>query len=202
MKKLYIFRHGETNWNKNKETKLSKESHDVELNEIGIQQAENLAKYLQNKGIEEIYCSNLKRARHTAEILASLIKVNIKIINGLEEFSIYDDTVYGLTRSEIQELVGYEKHKIFRENRDELLDWRPLKCQTKREARERILSTILSICKKDNHKIIGISSHGMILRELLRVLDYEDDSKLVNCEIVEAEFDEENIKIIQRTKAH
>lgn len=200
MKKLYLFRHGETDWNKNKDLKLSEENHNVELNETGIQQAEKLALSLQNKGIEKIYSSNLKRAQHTATILNNLIKVDLEIVNGLEEFSFYDETLYGLTRKEAQELVGYDKFKVFQNEKDALLDWRPLKCSTKREARERIFKTVFSICQTDNHNTIAISSHANILREFLRALNFNDDSKLLNCETIEAEFENGNIEIIKRIK--
>jgi len=201
MKKLYLFRHGETDWNKNKEAKFSEENHNIELNETGIQQAEKLALCLQNKGIKKIYCSNLKRAQQTAKILNDLIRVNIEIVNGLEEFSIYDDSLKGLTREEMKELLGVDKFEIFKNSRNELLDWRPFQCETRREARERFLQAISSICQKDDNDIIGISSHGAILREFVRTLDYENDEKIYNCEVIEAEFDN-NLKIIQRIKTN
>lgn len=201
MKKLYLFRHGETDWNKNKDLKLSEDFHNTALNETGIHQAEKLASFLQNKGIKKIYSSNLKRAQHTAKILNDLIKADLEIINGLEEFSFYDETVNGLTRQEVKELIGVEKSEMSRNSRNDLLDWRPLKCETRREARERFSTAILSVCQKDNHNIIGISTHGNILREFLRAVNFEDDSKVVNCEVIEAEFDN-NIKIIKRIKTN
>ena len=200
MKKIYLFRHGETNWNKNKDLKLSEEVHDVPLNDNGIQQAFGLAKNLQDKGIKKIYCSNLKRAQHTASIVNKLVNVEIEITNGLEEFSFYDSTVNGLTRQEVQELIGIEEFKMLRNTRNAMMDWRPLNCETRREARERFAKAIWYICEKDTNDIIGISSHGNILREFIRDLDYQDDEKIYNCEIVEAEFDGENIKVIQRIK--
>ncbi|MDD2840538.1 MAG: histidine phosphatase family protein [Rickettsiales bacterium] len=54
MKKLYLFRHGETDWNKEGRCQYSI---DIELNETGLQQAKENAKFLQNLGIKHIYSS-------------------------------------------------------------------------------------------------------------------------------------------------
>ena len=55
---------------------------------------------------------------------------------------------------------------------------------------------------KSNYKIIGICSHGFMLREFLRACNFDNDSGLKNCEIIEAEYDEKNkkLKIIRRIK--
>ena len=56
---------------------------DIELNETGIKQAELLAEYLSAVKIEAIYSSPLKRALKTAEIVASLHKLDVQITPGL-----------------------------------------------------------------------------------------------------------------------
>lgn len=200
MKKLYLFRHGETDWNKNKQQKYSEEVHNVWLNDLGVEQAKKNAENLKDKNIQIIYTSPLKRALQTAQILSDTIGVDIKIVDDLQEYSIYDDSVIGLNRKEIKEKIGVEKYAKYIEERDALLDWRPLKCETKREARNRIFNAIVNICKSEKSDIIGISSHGAILRELLRMLNFEDDSKIANCEVIEAEFDGNKLKIIRRVK--
>ena len=96
-KVVYLFRHGETDWNKNADTlKYCEEVHNVYLNENGRQQAEELVEVLKDKGIEHIYTSKLKRANETGKILANAININFEIVNGLEEiidciFSIEDN---------------------------------------------------------------------------------------------------------------
>lgn len=200
MKKIYLFRHGETDWNKNKDTKYCEESHDVPLNETGVEQARQNAQNLKDKGIEYVYTSKLKRANQTGRILADLLGVGFEVVDGLEEFSMYDDTVIGLTRAEIKEKIGVEKHKLCMESRDELMDWRPLNCETKREARARVVEAINNICKTTPYGIIAIASHGAIIKEFLKACNYEDISKLKNCEVVEMEYDNGTINIIKRIK--
>jgi len=200
MKKFYLFRHGETDWNKNKDARYSEKVHDVGLNEAGIEQARQNALGLKDTGIQFVYTSKLKRANETGKILAEFLNVGYKIVDGLEEFSIYDDSVIGLTRAEIKDMIGAENHKLCMESRDALMDWRPLNCETKREARSRIVNTIQNICRNTPYSIIGIASHGAIIREFLKAYNFEDISKLENCEVVEAEFEGDLIKILQRTK--
>lgn len=63
---LYIIRHGETDWNKDK--RLQGRS-DTILNEYGIELAEITANALKDVRFDRIYSSPLKRAYQTAEII-------------------------------------------------------------------------------------------------------------------------------------
>jgi enolase len=63
---LYIIRHGQSVWNfENKFTGWT----DVELNENGIKEAENVGKIVKNLNINYVFTSNLKRTIQTAEII-------------------------------------------------------------------------------------------------------------------------------------
>nr|MCR5154705.1 histidine phosphatase family protein [Lachnospiraceae bacterium] len=64
--KLYIMRHGETNWNKEK--RLQGRS-DIDINENGILLAEKTSKALEDVPFTHIFSSPLTRAYHTATII-------------------------------------------------------------------------------------------------------------------------------------
>ena len=66
MNKIYIVRHGKTDWNVKG---LLQGSADIEINEEGIEQAHELAKLINFDEIDVCICSPLKRTRKTAEIL-------------------------------------------------------------------------------------------------------------------------------------
>ncbi len=66
MNKIYIVRHGKTDWNGKG---LLQGTTDIELNEEGINQAKELAKNLDVSKIDICFCSPLKRTKQTAEIL-------------------------------------------------------------------------------------------------------------------------------------
>ena len=131
MIKVYLIRHGQTNWNCNRDLKYSKENHNVGLNEIGIKQVEQSLYFLQNKNIEYIYTSPLIRAVETATILSNNT-IKMEIIEDLKEFSIYDDSVIGMTRAEIKAKIAEDKYIERRDNQDAVLDRRPLNTETKR----------------------------------------------------------------------
>jgi len=67
MVELYIVRHGETDTNY--EGRINGMSTDKPLNARGIEQVEELAKYVDINKFDEIYSSPMKRAMQTAEIL-------------------------------------------------------------------------------------------------------------------------------------
>lgn len=68
MNKLYIVRHGETDWN-NKG--LLQGTTDIELNKEGIKQVQELSKIIDLDKIDICICSPLKRTKETAKILVS-----------------------------------------------------------------------------------------------------------------------------------
>lgn len=81
---LYITRHGETTWNV--ENKVCGRP-DVELTELGRQQAMELAEQVKGKGITRMLVSPLKRARMTAELANTYIQVPMEIEDRLIEHS-------------------------------------------------------------------------------------------------------------------
>ena len=82
-KDFYIFRHGETELNRQRRWQGS--GMDYDLTADGVSQAEELSVKLAGKGIEVIYSSPLLRARHTAEIAARMLKVPVKTEADLRE---------------------------------------------------------------------------------------------------------------------
>jgi broad specificity phosphatase PhoE len=68
MAKIYLARHGETDWNRERRVMGRSNS---PLNTIGVAQAKQLAKRLAGAGITAIYSSPLPRALETAEMLGA-----------------------------------------------------------------------------------------------------------------------------------
>ncbi|KAI5105511.1 putative fructose-2,6-bisphosphatase TIGAR A [Silurus meridionalis] len=66
---LTIIRHGETQYNK--DGLLQGQGIDSSLSEIGVQQAEAAAQYLQDVHFTNVFASDMKRAKQTAEIILS-----------------------------------------------------------------------------------------------------------------------------------
>lgn len=78
--KVYIVRHGQTDTNIERKYNFRNE----DINEKGIQQAEELREKIKDIDFDIIYCSPLLRARHTANIINTK-KKEIIIDSRLEE---------------------------------------------------------------------------------------------------------------------
>ena len=93
---LYLARHGETDWNR--ERRWQGHS-DVALNELGRSQARALAEDLRRFSIAQIGASDLSRARETARIVAGALALEeVRVDAGLRErgFGVFE----GLTEEE------------------------------------------------------------------------------------------------------
>ena len=82
-KEFYVFRHGATDLNKRQCWQGS--GMDYDLNEEGLTQASLLAQKLQGLKIEAVFSSPLKRALHTAEIVAGVLGVPVFVRQDLRE---------------------------------------------------------------------------------------------------------------------
>ncbi|MEK1831722.1 histidine phosphatase family protein [Priestia megaterium] len=89
---LYLIRHGQTDWNKNK---LIQGHADIPLNEAGKQQAKRVAERFRDIHIDVIYTSDLLRAQETAREIAAAAKV--------EKLKFVSSCVSALWRTRIKE---------------------------------------------------------------------------------------------------
>lgn len=97
MSKLLLVRHGVTGHNSSR--RFCGHS-DIELSADGFKQVEKLRDRLANEKIDAVYCSDLKRAVSTAEVVSSRHKVEPVICPELREIN-YGD-LEGLTFEEIK----------------------------------------------------------------------------------------------------
>ena len=88
MGKLILVRHGHTSLNKPGEDERLRAWLDVPLDETGIEEAVDTAGKLAGYPIECIYCSDLKRARQTAQILKRRVKARITATEELRPWNL------------------------------------------------------------------------------------------------------------------
>lgn len=81
---IYLMRHGETNWNK--ERRLQGQS-DIPLNEFGVELAVKTAEALRDVPFDMAFCSPLGRAVETAKIILGDRKTPLSIDQRLKEIS-------------------------------------------------------------------------------------------------------------------
>ena len=84
--KLILVRHGETYWND--ERRVQGGDSDIELNDTGLEQARNLAAFLENEPVIAIHSSPLQRAMATAEVIASNHQLPVEVDQGLRELKV------------------------------------------------------------------------------------------------------------------
>ncbi|AYE37340.1 histidine phosphatase family protein [Companilactobacillus zhachilii] len=162
MVELYIVRHGETDTNY--EGRINGMSTDKPLNAKGIQQVEELKKYIDINKFDEIYSSPMKRAMQTAEILNQGVH-EIKQDKRLYEadYGSWD----GVKETELREkypdvfdenhylLPGYTKYA---KNGEEYSD-----------VYKRVEDFMDDMAKKGHEKIMVVC-HGFVSRSFMKVV--------------------------------
>ena len=80
MTRLVIVRHGRTEWNR---VERFRGRVDINLDEVGIKQAEAAARRISEWQVSTIYSSPLRRALATAEIIARSFSLEVKSLPGI-----------------------------------------------------------------------------------------------------------------------
>jgi broad specificity phosphatase PhoE len=93
-----LVRHGATDWNLQGRCQGAT---DLDLNEVGVRQAEQIAASLTNETIHGIYSSNLKRAQQTAQFISLHRQLPVLIETDVRELD--HGELEGLTFAEIKE---------------------------------------------------------------------------------------------------
>ena len=88
MNHLYLVRHGENVANLTKEFSCNKV--DYSLTAKGLLQARQTAVYLRSLHIDEVYCSPLKRAMETAQIIGDELGLPVVVLEDLREINVGD----------------------------------------------------------------------------------------------------------------
>jgi broad specificity phosphatase PhoE len=170
MAKLILARHGETVWNVEK---IYRGRTDINLDEVGIKQAELLGKYLSNWKLEAIYSSPLRRAIDTANIIARYQKIGVHVAEGLIDFD------YG----EWQALPEQEVKRLYPTLHNE---WHnnPHKVkmpggESLEDVRRRAVDVVGDILSKHKGSVVLVS-HRVVLKVLICYLLGLDNSHFWN----------------------
>lgn len=149
--KIYLIRHGETDWNLQGRFQGRE---DIALNENGIRQARLCGEALKEDHFDAVITSPLIRARRTAEIIADYVNIN-KVI--LEKDLIERDfsKVSGLTPKERDEFYASGEP-------DDKEPWEDL-CR-------RMISCMKRYGKKYKQGNIIMVSHGASINAVLSIL--------------------------------
>jgi len=170
--KLILIRHGESDGNAQRKFSGFQ---DVNLTEKGIWQARRLARRLEGMQVNAVYCSDLKRARHTAEIIFPDKGIDIKTYPNFRERNFGEWE--GYTFEEVKSKYGYgDKFNLWLENTDEKIAIP--QGESLVDSSNRVMNELNKVLEKhqnaDKDKTIGIVCHGGTIRIILcNVLNLE-----------------------------
>lgn len=157
--RVFLVRHGETDWNA--ELRVMGQL-DIPLNERGRAQARLTAELLAHENFSAIYSSDLVRAVETAQIIAAPHQLDVITIPELREarYGLWE----GLTRDEVLKKfpAEYELRKTDPTN------FRPSNGESRTELYARASQIFSELVARHPHQKILMVSHGGTIRAILR----------------------------------
>ena len=178
--KILLTRHGQTDWNLARKVQGVT---DIELNETGIKQAEEVRKKLLNEKIDIIITSPLKRARKTAEIIGNGRNIPIIIDNGINERRFGKLEGHKPEGIDFEQIWNYKLNKQYEDT------------ESIGELFERVTAFLNKIKKEYKNKTVLLVTHGGITVPIRATLEGIPEGMevltglgLENCEIKEYEI--------------
>lgn len=159
MSKIYLVRHGETEWNR--EGRSQGCSNDIPLSEIGMLQADAIGNRLKDESIDLFFSSILTRAYQTAKAIAVHHKKEVRMEKEFVEISFGDWE--GLKIDEIKEKY-IDVYKIWRDTPHIA---KVPGAESLLEIRERSMPKLLEILNSNRDKNILVVSHGITIKVLI-----------------------------------
>ncbi len=186
--KFYIFRHGQTDWNKERRIQGST---DTPLNSTGISEAKDLIPLMKELKPQIIFSSDLRRAFDTGSFIADSLGIPIIKEPKLREANFGE--AEGLTVSEIISRFGEEMWEDFRRVNPKNLGAQFPGGESRGDSVARMRSVIDMIRKEGKYKRVGISTHGGVVRNLLHSYLPTDAKSIAipNCVTYLLEFEKE-----------
>lgn len=159
--KLYIVRHGETEWNKIGKLQGWQNS---DLTEEGISNAKKLGERLKDIDFTHIYSSPQNRAIATANYIKGNRDIDIEVIDNLKEmgFGLWE----GLENKQLIELYGEENHNFW--NNPE--EYTPNGGETFEELFIRIKNSLDYISNYSKDGNVLVVSHGISIKAIFAII--------------------------------
>ena len=154
-----ILRHGLSKFNK---ARIFQGQYDVELDEIGVAQAERNAEYIvRNYRIDKIVSSDLSRAYCTAKPIADRLGLPIETMKDLREIDV--GRWSGCPIADIEKLFP-EDYAHYRKS---VGDSRPTGGESLAELRARVKTAFERIAKENDGKTVLVTTHGGVIRAIV-----------------------------------
>lgn len=192
MKRIYLIRHGQTEWNADGRWQGMI---DIPLSETGLNQAAALASYMSSSSLSSVYSSDLQRAVQTAEPLAKIINLPLHRDARLREQNL--GVFQGLTHEEHREKFPDLVQAMYRD----YWGFTFPEGENRGQVRDRVIAFWNELLIREPEGETAIVLHGGTIRVLLmhmlgpsRELDHV---KLLNTSITTLEWEGEKVRLVE-----
>ena len=158
MTKIYLIRHAEAEGNLYRRI----QGHwDGSITPLGLQQIDALAQRFRREHIDALYCSDLSRARATAEAITRYHDIPAVVTPRLTEIcmGVWEGRAWGDIEHDFPEQMRY-----FNTDPDR---WSVPGCEPIRDVQKRMKRTIEDLAARHDGQTIVLVSHGMAIRAYL-----------------------------------
>lgn len=193
MAKIYLIRHGETTWNREKRL----QGHlDIGLNERGYWQADRLGEYLANRSVAAVVSSDLSRAVDTAKAVAKHYGLDLQYDQRLRER--HYGLMQGLSHDEIAD--KHPRNHLAWKNRE--INFQPESGESLQQFYDRVIESAVYWAKKYEGQDIAMVAHGGVLDCLNRAatgktLEVPRDFEILNASLNTLSFSENRFELIE-----
>ena len=158
MAKLYLIRHGETDYNN---ALRFQGQTDIPLNQKGIEQAEKAADFFRDIPLQAIYTSTLIRAKTTAEIIAGVKGMEVQETDALREmsFGIWEN----MNSKDIQKKYAKEWKDFFASPANTKIP----QGESMSDVQKRVYPVVQEILDQYPEGDVAFVAHGGIIRVLM-----------------------------------
>ena len=158
MAKLYLIRHGETDYNN---ALRFQGQTDIPLNQKGIEQAEKAADFFRDIPLQAIYTSTLIRAKTTAEIIAGVKGMEVQETDALREmsFGIWEN----MNSKDIQKKYAKEWKDFFASPANMKIP----QGESMSDVQKRVYPVVQEILDRYPEGDVAFVAHGGIIRVLM-----------------------------------
>lgn len=185
--RLFVFRHGETDWNLNKKF----QGHtNIPLNQKGRDQAQGLKEKFNEFKLDVCLCSDLDRAVETGRIAMGSKDVPFLFSRSLREIHLGD--VEGMSQIEIAAKYGEDILTRWRSAKPEDITMGFSNGETKQEHLTRVKDFVEETVMANPHfENVAVSTHGGSLVRLVHASENAPQQTIVipNCCLYELAFD-------------
>ena len=186
VKNFYIFRHGQSSYNL--EGRIQGHTNNSVLTNQGIDEAHNAASLLQDKKIEIVVSSPLRRAKQTGSIVSKMIKVPLQYDDRFTEVNV--GIAEGLHYTKAQQKFG-DLDRQWRSDDPKYIDIHFENGESKRDVQKRIFKALNEYAQNPDYQNIAVSGHGITLSQTLMALNVEQPD-IPNGAIIHLQYDNDN----------